>query len=47
MEQECYFEDYVLNHTRKTFGRTITESDIVVHAGHTGDFSPITWTQKR
>ncbi|WDR03925.1 MaoC/PaaZ C-terminal domain-containing protein [Devosia algicola] len=40
MEHERYFEDYVLDHTRTTFGRTITESDFVVHAGHTGDFFP-------
>ena len=25
---------------RTTFGRTITETDFVVHAGHTGDFFP-------
>jgi acyl dehydratase len=25
---------------RKTSGRTITETDFVVHAGHTGDFFP-------
>ena len=35
-----YFEDFVLNDTRKTIGRTITESDIVLHAGQTGDFYP-------
>jgi acyl dehydratase len=35
-----YFEDIELNHTRTTSGRTITETDIVVHAGHTGDFYP-------
>lgn len=37
---EEYFEDYEIGFTRKTFGRTITETDIVVHAGHTGDFFP-------
>ena len=26
--------------TRETLGRTITESDFVVHAGHTGDYFP-------
>lgn len=37
---EEYFEDYVIGSERKTFGRTITESDIVLHAGQTGDFFP-------
>ncbi|MEP3279420.1 MAG: MaoC/PaaZ C-terminal domain-containing protein [Stappiaceae bacterium] len=37
---EEYFEDYVIGYTRQTFGRTITETDFVVHAGHTGDFFP-------
>jgi monoamine oxidase len=35
-----YFEDYVVGAQRVTSGRTITETDIVVHAGHTGDFFP-------
>jgi acyl dehydratase len=35
-----YFEDFVLNSSRKTTGRTITETDIVMHAGQTGDFYP-------
>ena len=35
-----YFEDYVIGSTRKSFGRTITEADIVLHAGQTGDFYP-------
>src|SRR5436190_6888550 len=35
-----YFEDYVLNEQRETSGRTITEADVVFHAGHTGDFYP-------
>jgi acyl dehydratase len=37
---EQYFEDYEVGFSRTTFGRTITETDIVVHAGHTGDFFP-------
>ncbi len=37
---EQYFEDYEVGFTRRTFGRTITETDVVVHAGHTGDFFP-------
>jgi len=35
-----YFEDYAVGETRSTFGRTITETDFVIHAGHTGDFFP-------
>lgn len=35
-----FFEDYELNHSRQTFGRTITETDIVLHANQTGDFFP-------
>ncbi len=35
-----YFEDYALGAVRETTGRTITETDFVVHAGHTGDFFP-------
>ena len=33
MFQSIYFEEYELNHSRKTLGRTITEADIVLHAG--------------
>src|ERR1700761_7265285 len=39
-ERPRYFEDYVLGEVRETHGRTITETDFVVHAGHTGDFFP-------
>jgi acyl dehydratase len=39
-EQTLYFEDYRLGEVRVTSGRTITETDFVVHAGHTGDFFP-------
>src|SRR5438309_8350805 len=35
-----FFEDYALGSERKTLGRTITETDIVLHAGQTGDFYP-------
>lgn len=35
-----YFEDFSLSECRTTVGRTITESDIVIHAGQTGDFYP-------
>ena len=37
---EQYFEDYQVGAERRTFGRTITEADIVAHAGQTGDFFP-------
>jgi acyl dehydratase len=40
MERPRYFEEYEVGEERKTLGRTITEADIVVHAGHTGDFFP-------
>lgn len=40
MHRPRHFEDYVLGETRRTQGRTITETDFVVHAGHTGDFFP-------
>lgn len=35
-----YFEDYQPGDFRETTGRTITEADIVLHAGQTGDFYP-------
>ncbi|RME70716.1 MAG: dehydratase [Verrucomicrobia bacterium] len=38
--REIYFEDYELGATRRSTGRTITEADIVLHAGQTGDFYP-------
>jgi len=40
MIAEQYFEDYVIGFSRRSFGRTITEADIVLHAGQTGDFFP-------
>jgi len=40
MERPRHFEDYTLGEVRVTHGRTITETDFVVHAGHTGDFFP-------
>jgi acyl dehydratase len=39
-QQSIYYEQYELGHERVTVGRTITETDFVVHAGHTGDFFP-------
>lgn len=35
-----FFEDYQPGAVRATLGRTITETDIVLHAGQTGDFYP-------
>src|SRR5580700_5475139 len=40
MTQAQYFEDYIIGALRITSGRTITEADIVIHAGHSGDFFP-------
>lgn len=40
MERPRHFEDYQLGEERRSHGRTITETDFVVHAGHTGDFFP-------
>ena len=40
MLEERYFEDYEVGGQRQTGGRTITETDIVLHAGQTGDFYP-------
>ena len=38
--EERFFEDYRIGESRQTLGRTITEADIVAHAGQTGDFFP-------
>jgi acyl dehydratase len=40
MNSGLFFEDYTPGDTRETSGRTITEADIVLHAGQTGDFFP-------
>jgi acyl dehydratase len=40
MDGSTYFEDYKVGQSHTTTGRTITEADIVIHAGHTGDFYP-------
>jgi acyl dehydratase len=40
MMQSQFFEDYEIGSSRETPGRTITEADIVLHAGQTGDFYP-------
>ncbi|MCC9620388.1 hypothetical protein LPB41_01680 [Thalassospira sp. MA62] len=40
LEKVTYYEDYEIGSGRQTVGRTITETDFVVHAGHSGDFFP-------
>lgn len=35
-----WFEDYDVGESRGFVGRTITETDVVMHAGQTGDFFP-------
>jgi acyl dehydratase len=40
MANEMFFEDYEIGDLRETTGRTITEADVVLHAGQTGDFYP-------
>ena len=39
-QQAIYFEEYTMGTVRETTGRTITETDFVIHAGHSGDFFP-------
>src|SRR6266568_1519917 len=40
MNDARYFKQYEIGSVRETLGRTITEADIVIHAGQTGDFYP-------
>jgi len=40
LSTKIFFEQYLLDAVRKTSGRTITETDIIIHAGQTGDFFP-------
>ena len=35
-----FFEDYEVGEVRHTLSRQITEADVVLHAGQTGDFFP-------
>lgn len=35
-----YYKEFEVGEERTTIGRTITETDIVMHAGQTGDFFP-------
>ena len=37
---ERWYEDIEVGEVRRTLGRTITETDVVLHAGQTGDFFP-------
>jgi acyl dehydratase len=37
---ERHFEDHEIGERRQSMGRTVTESDIVLHAGQTGDWFP-------
>jgi acyl dehydratase len=38
--RSLFFEDYAPGTARVSTGRTITETDVVMHAGQTGDFYP-------
>ena len=40
MENAQFFEDYLIGAKRHTLRRTITETDIIFHAGHSGDYFP-------
>jgi acyl dehydratase len=40
MLREIFFEEFEIGSVRATSGRTITETDVVLHAGQTGDFYP-------
>lgn len=40
MSAAVYFEAFSVGAVRHSPSRTITETDLVVHAGHTGDFFP-------
>lgn len=35
-----WYEEFEIGESRRSTGRTITEADIVMHAGQTGDFFP-------
>jgi acyl dehydratase len=38
--EDRWFEDFRVGESRTSVGRTITETDVVMHAGQTGDFFP-------
>ena len=41
LPQGLYFEDFALGLTYKTYGRTLTDADLVQFAGISGDFNPV------
>jgi acyl dehydratase len=51
MIKTIFFEEYATGSQRTTLGRTITETDVVLHAGQSGDFYPhhmdAEWCQKQ
>lgn len=38
--RDRWYEDHEVGESRTSTGRTVTEADIVLHAGQTGDFFP-------
>ena len=40
LTRERWWQDHEVGERRQTVGRTVTEADVVVHAGQTGDFFP-------
>jgi acyl dehydratase len=40
VDEERYYEDYVVGERSVSLGRTITETDIVIHSGQVGDLHP-------
>ncbi|MBH0008074.1 MaoC/PaaZ C-terminal domain-containing protein [Salinibacterium sp. SWN1162] len=40
LTKDRWYDDHEVGERRETVGRTITEADIVLHAGQTGDFFP-------
>lgn len=40
LTRERWWQDYQIGERRQTTGRTITEADVVLHAGQTGDLFP-------
>ena len=38
---KLYFEDYILGEKKRTPGRTVTESDLVMWSAFTGDWHPL------
>ncbi|MCY1719947.1 MaoC/PaaZ C-terminal domain-containing protein [Prolixibacteraceae bacterium Z1-6] len=39
-EEDKFYEDFEIGESYMTAGRTITETDIVIHAMHSGDWQP-------